>query len=173
MMRIGPLVLVGLPASGKTRVGTLLATRLGWSFIDTDRVVESQWGQSIPDIVELRGWDAFRRLEAAALADAVSRKDVVVATGGGIVEDASNRHLLKRTTVIWLRAGHGVLLARLAADRAARPLLEGLPDERLADLARRRDPLYAELAGHEVATDHLSTEGAAEAIMRVLNAENG
>lgn len=169
----GTLVLVGLPASGKTRVGRSLAARLGRDFLDTDRLVEAQCGQSIPDIVEQRGWDAFRRLETAVLADAVMRKDVVIATGGGCVERLRNRHLLEQRTVVWLQAGHASLLARLAADDTPRPLLEEAPAERLARLAATRDPLYAELAGYRIATDGLSTEEVADAIMRMLDAENG
>lgn len=171
--RVRPVVLVGLPGSGKSGVGAILAARLGRRFVDTDQVVEERCGRRIPDLVTRLGWAGFRSLETEALADAVNRKDVVVATGGGVVEDASNRHHLERATVVWLQARHAVLLARLEADGTARPLLEEAPAERLAELARKRDPLYAEVAGHAVATDGLSTEQVADAIMRILDAENG
>lgn len=168
-----PVALIGLPGSGKTRVGEILASGLGREFLDTDRLVEARAGRTVAELVAGEGWHRFRRMESEALAEAVERSGAVIAGGGGIVESPANRSLLKRTTVVWLEAPLPCLLARLAADATRRPLLEKGVGVRLGDLARAREPLYAELAGYRVATDQSSPEQVAEAIMRMIEAGNG
>ncbi len=168
-----PLALIGLPGSGKTRIGALLASGLGRDFLDTDRLVETRAGRTVAELVAEKGWPHFRRLESEALAEAVQSGNTVIAGGGGIVESLANRDLLKRTTVVWLEAPLPRLLARLEADATRRPLLEEDAALRLADLARTRGPLYAELADHRVATGDSSPEQVADAIMRMIEAGYG
>jgi len=164
-----PVVLVGLPGSGKTQVGERLAARLEWSFIDTDREVASSLGQSVADIVEQRGWRAFRRKEETTLAAALEQGAGVIASGGGCVESAVNRDALqKRARVIWLRAEPRCLLGRVAADTGERPLLRADPARRLAELQRCREPLYAGLAAHRVDTDDLDVDQVVERIALIL-----
>lgn len=168
-----PVALVGLPGSGKTSVGERLASGMRRDFLDTDRLIEARTGRRIAELAADEGWAHFRRMESEVLAEAVGRGPAVIATGGGIVECAPNRELLKRTTVIWLEAALPCLLARLEADAVRRPLLEGEAASRLAELARARDPLYAQLAEYRVATDRASAEQVANAIMRMIDAKNG
>lgn len=168
-----PVALVGLPGSGKTRVGALLASGLGRDFLDTDCLIETREGRTVAELVAEKGWVDFRRSESRALAEAMGRGNAVIAGGGGIVESQANRDLLKRATVVWLEASLPILLARLEADATRRPLLEQEAGSRLAELARLRDPLYAELAGYRIATDHSSPEQVSEAIMRMIETGNG
>lgn len=166
-----PVVLVGLPGSGKTHVGERLAARLGCSFIDTDHEVTSSLGQTVAEIVAQRGWRAFRREEEKALAAALEQGAGVIASGGGCVESAVNRDVLKRLArVVWLCAGPRCLLGRLAADAGARPLLCADPAHRLAEIKQRREPLYAGLSLHRIDTDDLGVEQVVERIALVLAA---
>ncbi len=168
-----PVVLVGLPGSGKTWVGRALAERLGWRFVDTDRVVVSRLGQSIAEIVAQRGWVMFRREEQEVLLAALGRKHVVVASGGGSVESAANREAMATgSQVVWLRAQPECLLKRLAADTSERPLLQANTTHRLAELRRCREPLYAGLATCCIDTDRLDVGQVVAQVVTVLTTKD-
>src|SRR3990172_10887310 len=81
----GNIFLVGLMGAGKTSVGKLLAKRLGKAFYDCDQELERATGVKIPVIFEIEGEAGFRAREARMLAELASRRDIVLATGGGAV----------------------------------------------------------------------------------------
>ena len=137
------LGLVGLPGSGKTTVGRLVAERLGRPFRDTDELIAAATGVPASAYLGERGEDAFRAVERAALDEAVVHPEAVIATGGGALNDPLNRwQLWSHGRVLWMQAPEPALLARLAADPVPRPLLDGSPAEHLAALARDRAPFY-------------------------------
>jgi len=141
------VALIGLPGTGKSTVARHLAKRLGCEAFDTDAAVEALTAEGIPDFVQRRGWAAFRAHEQRVLHEALERDRVVIATGGGVVESARLAdRLAAAATVVWLYAPASILLDRLAADAQPRPLLASEPERRLAELARRREPLYARIA---------------------------
>ncbi len=88
------VVLVGMPASGKTTVGKLIAKELGREFIDTDDIIVSEYGD-ITDIFEQKGESGFRDIESAVIKNVASLQGKVIATGGGAVLRAENIDLLK------------------------------------------------------------------------------
>lgn len=143
----GNIYMVGLMGAGKTSVGRVLAKRLHKTFIDSDHEIESRTGVRIPVIFEIEGEAGFRRREAAVIRELVTQRDILLATGGGVVLDPANRQALRSTgTVIYLRAAPSELWARTRHDKN-RPLLR-TPDPlaRLEELHRIRDPLYRETA---------------------------
>ena len=89
------VVLVGVPGSGKSTVGGVLAELLGVGLRDTDRDIEVVAGKPIPDIFVDDGEPAFRALERAAVATAIAEHDGVLALGGGAVIDEGTRVLLR------------------------------------------------------------------------------
>jgi shikimate kinase / 3-dehydroquinate synthase len=131
------IVLVGLPASGKSSIGHLLAERAGRPFIDLDALVQRRTGLTPADLIDRHGEAHFRRLEASAVGEASTVPGAVISTGGGAVTDPLNRwHLWHAGTVVWLDAPDEVLLERLVSDETERPLLRG---DALASLAGLRD----------------------------------
>jgi len=143
----GSIFLVGMMGAGKTSVGKLLARHLGKTFHDSDHVIETRTGVKIPVIFELEGEDGFRARESAVIAELTALKDIVLATGGGVVLDPHNRELLKgHGTVVYLRASVNELWNRTRHDRN-RPLLRTAdPHARLCELHAQRDPLYRQVA---------------------------
>lgn len=162
-------MVVGLPGTGKTSVGTLLAARLGWAFADLDRQIEQASGHTIPGLVAEKGWPVFRDLEQDVLAGLLERDRIVIATGGGAVDRAGNRGaILRRARVIWLQAEMPVLLDRLGADPTQRPLLAVNPEKRLRELSAARQGFYAELADERVRTDQVDPEAIARHLAELV-----
>ncbi len=150
----GNLFLIGLPGAGKTTLGRQLARRLTKDFVDADAELERRLGVSIPTIFEIEGEASFRDREEAVLDDLVRRRDIVLATGGGVVLRPANRTRLKANgTVAYLRADPEVLWERVHKARH-RPLLNTTDKRaRLEQLFRDRDPLYREVADVLVESD--------------------
>ena len=91
------LVLVGMPGSGKTTIGTELARMTGRPFIDLDDEIVRMTGKSIPEIFSRHGERAFRALERKALSEACGKNGQIIATGGGSVLRKDNRTVMRRT----------------------------------------------------------------------------
>ena len=174
-----PIVLVGLRGVGKTSVASCLARRLGLGCIDLDECIRwacsdaccGERAPSVAEIVTSRGWDGFRDVEERELRRVIeSGATVVLAAGGGVVERAENRALLRaRATCVWLRQEVEVLRARLAADPHARPSLTGAdPLRELDEVARGRERLYAEVAAHSIDCGGDAPEALADRIARLL-----
>src|SRR5262249_20607357 len=144
------IILIGPTGGGKTTVAAAVASLLGWSSIDTDVLVERAAGMSIPDLFAREDEAHFRAQESAAVAAALERTRVVIATGGGIGERPENLALMRaRGWVVCLAAVPETALRRLqdeadASDLAARrPMLAGgAPLERLRALQARRQVWY-------------------------------
>ena len=139
------VVLVGLMGAGKSAIGRRLANRLGAAFTDSDRLVESRAGMSVPEIFQQQGEPAFRTLEHAAMADTLLAPPQVIAAGGGAVLDPRTRENIRRRAVsIWLRASLDLLVERCARNDR-RPLLRGRDIRAvLESLMAERHPVYAE-----------------------------
>jgi 5-deoxy-5-amino-3-dehydroquinate synthase len=149
----GHIVLVGLMGAGKTTVGELLATRLGWPLVDSDQVVEQRTGRTVREIWHTDGESAYRVLETAALLDALNRPEPsVIAAAGGVVLREENRKALKVADafIVWLVADVNMLVER-AGHGDHRPLLDEDPNGAMRQMRRDREPLYREVA--DVITD--------------------
>ncbi len=90
------IVLIGMPASGKTTVGKLLKKRLGRDLLDTDRLIESKAGMKIKDIFEKYGEAEFRRLETEVINEIAHVNSCIIATGGGAILRDENVKALKQ-----------------------------------------------------------------------------
>ena len=161
------LVLVGFMGSGKSSVGRLLATRLGFQFVDTDALVVKEAGMPITEIFERHGEAAFRDMEAAALHSLIGKKSLVVATGGGIVtreENIDSLHQLGFTC--GLMADEETIFERVSRN-TKRPLLQTPnPRQTISELLAARAPLYAKAAQFQVDT---STKTHAEVAEEILS----
>lgn len=162
------VVLVGPPAAGKTTVGRLVAERLGVEFVDTDDLVVSLAGKPVSEIFVDEGEDAFRALEASAVAEGLARGGVL-ALGGGAVLSAATRARLGGLPVVFLAAGVPASANRVGLNRD-RPLLLGNPRQQLRALLDARLPLYQQVAAATVATDDLTPDEVADAVLAALDA---
>jgi shikimate kinase len=164
------IVLVGVPGSGKSTVGSLLATRLGVGFRDTDRDVEQSQGTSVSDVFVDSGEEVFRALEKQAVRDAVATHDGVLSLGGGAVLDVDTRALLEDLPTVWLQVSAAAGAHRVGLD-VPRPVLLGNVRGRLAALLTERGPLYAEVARLTVDTDGRTPQDVADLVVAGLGLE--
>lgn len=135
----------GPPGCGKTTVGMLLAEKMGWHFLDTDKIIENEAGMPIAEIFLQKGEAEFRRREKTLLAEMGKTTRTVVALGGGTLVDPENRvEVEKHGPVVCLMCEPEVILQRMGDELNARPLLVGSgPLERLKSLLAKRASLYA------------------------------
>lgn len=145
-----PIVLVGLPGAGKSKVGHLLAERLGVPHIDTDALIVEREGRAISDIFATDGEAAFRVMETAAVAHALTGH-AVISLGGGAAATPAVRDLLDGHTVVYIDAPHDELVRRTAG-KTHRPLLAADPDGALRRLRVEREPHYRAVATVTVPT---------------------
>lgn len=89
------IVLIGMPSSGKSTVGKMLASRLGKEFVDSDTEIERLTNMDIPQIFEKYGEKHFREIEAVVIANLALKQSCIIATGGGAVLNRRNVELLK------------------------------------------------------------------------------
>ena len=132
----GNLILTGFMGTGKTSLGKLLATRLGRGFIDLDQKIEKDAGMTITEIFEQHGEKYFRELEREAVKDVCTKKNLVIATGGGTVKDQRNIELLKNSGVIVCLTCEPEEIFLRTERRGERPVLDGGGEERLQTIKK-------------------------------------
>lgn len=156
--------------AGKSVVARVLGERLGVSVADIDDMIEAEEGRLVADIFEREGEPYFREREGVLLRAVLASGARVIACGGGIVLDASNRALLEdRCDAVWLDVSPSTAAARVAIDDVRRPLLErGKPVEVLTRLRSERAPLYEAVARLRLVADQDPPERIADAIVAWL-----
>ena len=170
-MSINNIFLIGLMGTGKTTIGRQLSRKLKMDFYDSDRVIEERTGADIPLIFEKEGEAGFRQREVDIIDELTQMKNIVLATGGGSVLNAENRHrLASRGTVFYLKSNLKTLVARTSKDKN-RPLLQAEePIEKiLQHLLDERGPLYEETADYTIETANNSIHNVIQAIIKHLN----
>lgn len=136
--------LIGMAGAGKSTLASLLAGRLGWASLDTDRLIEASCGERLPDILARVGLEGFLRLEENVVAG-LNVKRCVVATGGSVIYGTrAVRRLRESGPVVFLSIDLPTFLSRVG-DPGARAFV--LPaGMTLSDVYAKRQPLYAAAA---------------------------
>ena len=146
------IFLIGYMGSGKTTVGQLLATQLGYGFIDMDNHIEGKLFKSISQIFTELGEDQFRLLEKQCLHEVAEFDHVVISTGGGVPCFFDNmEYMNKQGITVYLKLSSADLAERLELSHAnKRPLLAGRKGEELlrfiSEGLAKREPFYSQAA---------------------------
>jgi shikimate kinase len=149
-----PIVLVGLMGCGKTTVGTALAGRLGRPLWDGDLQLQGLTGLTAAALAAERGTDVLHRIEVEVLAMGLAHRPVpVVGAAAAVVLDPRLPGMLRQAWTVWLRVEVTHLVTRLRHDDGHRPELAGDLLATLREMARVRDPLYAQVADLAVDAD--------------------
>lgn len=157
-MKVNPnknIILVGPMGSGKTTVGRKLSKRLKKDFYDSDHEIINRTGVSIDHIFEIEGESGFRERETEILKNLCSMKNIIIATGGGVVLKLENRDLMKVSAmVIYLSSSIEQILRRTSKSKT-RPLLERSKDRRktISDIIEAREGFYQDVASVTINTN--------------------
>jgi len=172
--RVGrSIVLIGMMGAGKSSIGACLRRRTELGLLDTDEIVASKFGMSIPEIFAEHDEKTFREAETEALRHMPTEQQTIIITGGGIVLRKENVEILKsHAVIVWLDADEETLFAR-ASRKQNRPLLQTKnPRKTFSQILGARRPLYANIADIRVDTSGLTDEEAAVAILAKLRRMN-
>jgi shikimate kinase len=146
------VTLIGMPGSGKSAVGRVIAARLGWEFIDTDLCIERRFGKKLQAVVDQVGAEEFGRIEEETVLGLTSAGPAVISTGGSVVySETAMRHLASISTVVFLDVSLPQLHGRIA--KAAPRGIVGMGDGGLEELYQRRFELYHKYA-HSIVLLH-------------------
>ena len=136
------IILVGMPGCGKTTIGKLLAENYGRKFVDTDALIVEKAGKSIPEIFSEQGEPGFRKIEAEVAKEVGKEKELVIATGGGVIVTPENHDALRQNgTVVFINRDINVL------PTDGRPLSQ---QNKLSDMFEKRLPLYRSICHAEI-----------------------
>ncbi len=163
------IVMVGLPGSGKSTVGAMLATKLSKTFLDFDAEIERREGMPIPQIFGERGEAGFRLLERKLTEELREFGNMVLAPGGGWVTDPEVVGMIRPPALmVYLRVKPETALKRLAAEATIRPLLNR-PDPlaELNKLFEERKMIY-QGANVEVGTEMFTPQQLTDQIVAKL-----
>lgn len=149
------IVLVGFMGAGKSTIGPLLAERLGWRFADSDHRIEEKTEARIAELFSSLGEPEFRRLEAEVVAELHRETELVLALGGGAMENGSTRSMIAEasdTCVVFLKAPLELLIERCESqpDAAVRPVLNqrNLLDQRFQSRQRHYESAHITVETH-------------------------
>jgi shikimate kinase len=165
---IPTLILIGMPAAGKSTIGVLLAKRLRMAFLDTDILIQSGEGAYLQEIISRHGIDGFRQIEESYLLS-LSKGCGVVATGGSAVySPKAMAHLKSLGPALCLQIGLEALKARL--DNLSERGVLILPGQIIDMLYEERQPLYEQYADIVIDNTGRTPEQVVTAILSALKA---
>lgn len=161
------IVLIGMPGSGKSTVGVILAKVLGYSFIDSDLLIQKAEKKLLKEIIAREGQEGFLKIENRVNASIETEKSVI-ATGGSVVYcQEAMEHLKEIGTVIYLQLDYPILRRRLGNLIGRGVVLK--EGQTLKDLYQERVPLYEKYADYIIDEKKTNAEGTLQKILEILN----
>ena len=157
LLKFNNMILIGLPGSGKSTLGVLLAKRLCMSFIDTDLLIQTHCGKSLQEIINEDGIKRFLEMENDVMLN-LNCSNTIIATGGSAVlsPDGLN-HLKTDGTTVYLEISYADMTDRIGNGKTRGIVMK--PDEEWIDMFEKRIPLYEKYADIKVnCSDHTPRE---------------
>lgn len=169
--KLDNITLIGMPASGKSTVGVLLAKRLGYSFVDVDIVIQEQEGRLLKDIIAAIGLSGFMEVENRVNAGLTVHKSIIAPGGSVIYGDEAMAHLKEISTVVYLKLSCEAVEARLGnlVDRGV-VLKDGMT---LRDLYEERAPYYEKYADITIDETGLDAGQTVDELRKIMEAQFG
>lgn len=165
-MKKNNIALIGMPWSGKSTIGVLLAKALQWNFIDTDLLIQSDTGKSLQQIIDEQGVDKFQQIEEQYVLSIQPEKCVIAPGGSVVYSHKAMEHLKKLGTIIYLQYPFEEINRRAkSVDERGLVRTKG---QTLLDLYEERTPLYEQWAEIIIKCNQQSHEHVVENILSAL-----
>ena len=164
------IILIGMPASGKSTVGVILAKILGMDFIDTDIVIQQREGFRLNEIIDKYGIDEFLKREEQIILD-IKVSNTIISTGGSAVYSESGmKHLSRSSKVIYLEVGLEEMKNRLQDIKERGVVLR--TGENIDEMYETRSKLYERYADVTVTEAGNSIDNTVEKVIKCIVATN-
>ncbi|MGN0464839.1 MAG: shikimate kinase [Lachnospiraceae bacterium] len=148
------IILIGMPGSGKSTIGVVLAKVLGYDFIDSDLLIQKETGRLLWQIMEKEGIDGFNKIEEKVNSSIQATNSVIATGGSAVYGEKAMRHLGKIGTIVYLDVSYRTLKRRLGDLKKRGVVLK--PNQTLQDLYKERLTLYRKYAHITIDADHLN-----------------
>lgn len=142
------LILIGMPGSGKSTLGQILADRWNWKFVDVDPLIVRRYGKSLAELQDELGRQGFIDLEAQAMLNLAGSQQVIAPGGSVIYNPAAMAHLRELGHVVYLETSTEDIEARIGDLRVRGVVIA--PGQTVADLCRERHPYYVQYSHQRV-----------------------
>ncbi len=163
------IILIGMPGSGKSTVGVVLAKELGYSFLDSDLLIQQKTGKKLQTLLELHGQEGFLTLEEE-INCSIDVDRTVIATGGSVIYGPkAMAYLATQGLIVHLDLSPAALEERLANLRTRGVVMQ--PGQTIADLYHMRTPLYLQYAHETIHTDGMKLEQVVELLAEKCRAK--
>ena len=167
------IFMIGYRSTGKSTVGKRLADRLGLTFVDADWELAEQAGEEIREVVRTKGWPFFRELEKNVMGRICRRREILCATGGGVVGDDENIRMMQESgLLVWLRADVNTIRNRMKKDGGTDLSRPGLTDrgafDEIESVLLDRTPLYENAADLAIDTGGISVDAVVSGIIHKM-----
>lgn len=164
------IVLIGMPASGKSTVGVVLAKTLGVGFVDTDLVIQQREGRLLQDIIDKDGLKAFLEIEENTLLSLDCENSVISTGGSAVFGEKAMEKLKKNAVTVFIDVSPSVLEKRLS--NITTRGIAAKQGESVEDILRERLPLYKKYADFTISTENENVESSVEKIVSLLKLNN-
>ena len=164
------IILIGYRGTGKSVVADILSGSLQMGALGMDREIVQRAGLTVPQIVEKYGWAGFREMETEAAMDFARFDNVIIDTGGGVIERPENMPALaKNGVVFWLKASVGTIVQRIQGDNQRPALTEGKTfTEEVEEMLDRRREKYEGAARFKIDTDDVTPDQVVDQIISLI-----
>lgn len=153
-MSDGNIILIGMPGAGKSTVGVVLAKKLGFTFVDSDLVIQEKEGKLLHEIISQRGVDGFWAVEEAVNVSMEADRTVIATGGSAVYGSRAMEHFQNIGTVVYLKLSFDAISDRLGdLNERGVTLRKG---QNLIQLYEERAPLYEKYANITMDCEHLS-----------------
>jgi shikimate kinase len=163
------ITLIGMPGSGKSTLGIVLAKIINYDFVDADLIIQNQCDKTLQKIIDACGPEGFIQVENEVLCN-LNKTHSVVSTGGSAVySDEAMRHLADISIIVYLKVSLEELTGRLGGLHERGVVMKNGMGMSLVDLYEERTPLYEQYADITIDTNGMSVRDAARKVVDVLS----
>lgn len=160
------IILIGMPACGKSTIGVVLAKTMGMRFLDTDLLIQEREGALLQDLIDGKGNDYFKKVEEYVLRS-INAENTIISTGGSAVYyPKAIEHFKKNGKIVYIKVSYDTIEQRL--NNITTRGITMAPGETLKDLYDKRIPLYEASADFVIETDGLTVEEAIGIIIKMF-----